>query len=110
MAQRTLNRKPGPSGSYQWILTQSDQEAAMVKTVNSLTYLPMYDKLDAEFFRSRFGEPAAWRRQGDHGLEWYYPERGLSILIDTEGKEVLQYARPKEFKLPRDAQSGSKAQ
>lgn len=110
MAQRALARKPGPSGSYQWVLTQPDKESAMGKTVNSLTFIPMYDNLDAVFFRDRFGEPAAWRRHDQRGMEWYYPEQGLSILIDPEGKEVLQYARPKAFKLPQDAQSGTKAQ
>ena len=79
----------------------------MQRPVRSLTYIPLYGELDAEFFRSRFGEPAAWRRIDDTSVQWFYPDRGLSILIDANSKEVLQYAQPRDFSLPKDLATGT---
>ena len=53
-----------------------------------------------DFFRSRFGEPAAWLQENDRAVSWFYPKLGLSVLIDDEAREVLEYQPPRDFVMP----------
>ena len=46
---------------------------------------------------ARFGAPAE-RIAGDQRLEhWLYPALGLAVVLDAEGREVLQYTAPSDF-------------
>ena len=31
-----------------------------------------------------------------------YPDKGLDVVVDSEGKELLQYVAPKDFALLRE--------
>jgi hypothetical protein len=31
---------------------------------------------------------------------WLYPEKGLDIVVSDDGKEVLQYVAPRDFRQP----------
>ncbi|MBF0255809.1 MAG: hypothetical protein HQL47_04985 [Gammaproteobacteria bacterium] len=99
MGERALTRKPGPSGAYQWLLAEPDKALMQSRRIKSLTYIPLYGQLDEEFFKTRFGEPASRARVDEKVERWFYPDKGLSILIDQEGKEVLQYVMPRDFRL-----------
>jgi hypothetical protein len=99
MAERALTRKPGPSGAYQWLLSEEDKQLAQEYRIRALTYIPLYAELDAEFFSSRFGQPAGRRALSDQVERWFYPDRGLSIDLDAKGKEVLHYVMPRDFSL-----------
>lgn len=62
-----------------------------------ITYIPAAD-LDEELIASRFGEPASKVREPDVAVvHWLYPEKGLDIAVNAEGKEVFQYVNPGEF-------------
>lgn len=62
-----------------------------------ITYIPAAD-LDEELIASRFGEPASKVREPDVPVvHWLYPEKGLDIAVNAEGKEVFQYVNPGEF-------------
>ncbi len=78
--------------------------------VASLSFIPKYRKLDSAFFKERFGEPAAWQRIDENTVNYFYPDKGLSILIDAEGSEVLEYSRPDRFILPPQVESASSAE
>jgi len=54
-------------------------------------------QLDAATVTQRFGAPA--ERWGSDGRieQWLYPERGLAVAIDGEGREVLQFVAPAQF-------------
>jgi hypothetical protein len=45
----------------------------------------------------RFGAPAERIRQGETLEHFLYPARGLDIVLDSKGKEVLQYVAPADF-------------
>jgi hypothetical protein len=45
----------------------------------------------------RFGQPAERIKAGTTFEHLLYPDRGLDIRLDTEGKEVLQYVAPRDF-------------
>lgn len=97
MSQRVTDRKPGTSGSWQWQLGHQDREVAQQLRIKSITYIPHYSKLDDEFFRQRFGEPERTLELSATSQRWLYPSKGLVILIDQKGKEVLQYLLPGDF-------------
>jgi hypothetical protein len=45
----------------------------------------------------RFGAPAERIRQGETLEHFLYPAQGLDIVLDSKGKEVLQYVAPADF-------------
>ncbi|MEY4752883.1 MAG: hypothetical protein RJA44_558 [Pseudomonadota bacterium] len=76
-------------------LHPDDLTAALPLPLVGLTFIPSVH-LDADTVRQRFGEPA-----GRHALgaqqHWLYPERGLAVTLDPQGRELLQYVAPREF-------------
>lgn len=80
-------------------VTLADVDMAALKQmpIASLTYIPKIN-LDAELVQNRFGQPAERIAEPEGKVEhWLYPQIGLDIALDEEGKEVLQYIRPSDF-------------
>ena len=75
-------------------------ERHLDRRVSVITYIPGTRGLDAAFFRQRFGAPAAWLRESEQAVSWFYPRLGLSVLIDDEAREVLEYLPPRDFVMP----------
>lgn len=86
-------------------LDNEDKYLALDKKFTGITFIPKYSGLDNEFFKQRFGEPEAWLRLSESAVQYFYPDKGLSITIDADGKEILQYSHPADFTLPADAVS-----
>jgi hypothetical protein len=88
--------KPMPSGDYRQGLSESAQTRAMQMPIRAITYIPSV-QYDNELLERFFGMPSE-RIQWEAGTSfWLYPERGLVVLVDQEGKEVFHYVRPAEF-------------
>lgn len=102
LAARALTSEASPSGDHKILLAEADKPLQAQRLVRSITYIPGFSGLDADFFRPRFGEPKAWQRNSESSVSWYYPDRGLSILIDAEGKEMLQYEAPRDYRGPTE--------
>jgi len=100
MRSRAINREGTPSGDWKYPLNDALQMHTG-RRVALVTYLPGTRNLDADFLRSRFGEPAAWLQENETAVSWFYPEFGLSILIDDEAREVLEYQPPRDFVMPQ---------
>ena len=62
----------------------------------AMTYMP-YANLDEDTARARFGEPAEKIRSYEKAQHWLYPQKGLDLIINESGKEVLQYVAPNSF-------------
>lgn len=80
-------------------VTLSDEDMLRVRNtpVAVITYIPRIN-LDASMIEKRFGTPSQRIKEEDGVIEhWLYPEKGLDIALDPEGKEVLQYVRPDRF-------------
>lgn len=91
------NPRAQPSGS--WKADLSDQDYLTIESwpVRSLTYIPMAVQFDAALLEKRFGKPAE-RRPIDEGREyWFYPDKGLAIMLADKDKEILQYVAPSDF-------------
>ena len=99
MLARAGGRDASPSGDWKYPLNDLPQMHGG-RRLKLITYVPATRKLDAEFFRSRFGEPGAWLRENETAVSWFYPAIGLSVLIDDEASEVLEYQPPRDFVMP----------
>jgi len=84
-------------------LSHDDEITALQRTITGITFIPKYSGLDSDFFKERFGEPASWLRINDQAVQYFYPDQGLSIVIDSDGKEILQYSHPAGFTVPDEA-------
>jgi hypothetical protein len=84
------------SGEHKVTLHPDDVQRASTAPVGHITYLPVADP-EPDLLESRFGPPAR-RIPTGRGIEhWLYPDRGLDIVVDPEGKEVFQYVPPRDF-------------
>ena len=102
MIERNVGRSLSGSEDKKLKLSPEDIQQSLDRIVTSITFIPKYSGLDAEFFKERLGEPHAWTRLGEQAVQYYYPEKRLSIIIDADGKEVLEYNHPNDFILPED--------
>lgn len=64
--------------------------------VTALTFIPIAN-IDEESVLQRFGTPKERLRTDERIEHLLYPERGLDLALDSDGKEVLQYVAPKDF-------------
>ena len=94
--ERAVRREALETGNVRYTLGESDRLAAAGRVIVGLDYIP-YVNLDAETIENRFGTPAERIRLDDRREHWLYPERGLDILLNADGKELLQYVPPAAF-------------
>ena len=103
LVAQAVERKPSPTGDWKLLLPAAVNATLDDALVAGITYIPSYGGLDEDFFRERLGEPAAWQRVDENRVRWLYPDKGLSLLIDAEGKDVFEYVAPRAFVMPEDA-------
>ena len=85
------------SGKKKVTLTGEDLQTVFATPIASLAYLTR-TRLDDELLLKRFGEPAQRIRESENNTtHWLYPDLGLDVALNDEGRAVLQYVSPKEF-------------
>jgi hypothetical protein len=99
LRERAGRREGSPSGDWKYPLNEAAGRHAD-RRLTLITYIPGTRGLDAEFLRGRFGEPAAWLRESEQAVTWFYPELGLTVLIDDAAHEALEYQPPRDFVVP----------
>lgn len=77
-------------------LQPQDLSEALRAPLTSVGFVPQV-QLDAELVRRRFGEPSQVVAESPTREHWLYPERGLAVALDTEGRELLQFVAPSQF-------------
>ncbi|MDH5446737.1 MAG: hypothetical protein OEY52_14390 [Gammaproteobacteria bacterium] len=96
LKQQAHKKEQLESGVTQhYMQTQSLPVIESLKIV-AMTYMP-YADLEEEMVTARFGEPAEKIRSHEKAQHWLYPDKGLDLIINESGKEILQYVSPKEF-------------
>lgn len=93
---KAIKRKVLESGTKRYSLTADVIHTLAQKPVTSISYIP-YINLDEEVIKQRFGEPAERIVIDQKRQHWLYPELGLDLLHDADGKELLQYVVPADF-------------
>lgn len=82
-------------------LADTDLPTAWAAPIRGLAFVPSIN-LDEALVLQRFGQPKERIKAGATYEHFLYPDRGLDIRLDTEGKEVLQYVAPRDFALLRE--------
>lgn len=103
LLKQATDRKGSPTGDWKYPLPDRLLDTLQDLVVEAISYIPGTRSLDPGFFLARFGRPAAQLKEGENARRWYYPDKGLSILIDDKGYEVLEYTRPDALQVPDQA-------
>jgi hypothetical protein len=97
LVEHTIKRLRVEDGDIKWTLTAQKQVEQGLRQVKSLTYIPTFSGMDSAFLEQRFGAPKS-RQKIDATTElWLYPEMGLRIMLDSEGKEMFDYTSLFDF-------------
>jgi len=93
--QAIRNRAIRSGGEHKFKMHPDDRLAVESSIVESMAFIPLVN-LDEEVVKLRFGKPDEIIKQKTltHML---YPSKGLDVIVDADGKEVLQYISPKLF-------------
>ena len=93
---RPLKKETMESGVIKYTVAKNDSDDLMAMNITAITYMPITN-LEEDVVRSRFGEPAEKIRTHESARHWLYPEKGLDIIINDDGKEILQFVPPRDF-------------
>lgn len=94
--ERAVKIEPTPSGARRYQPGGDDKRLALQAPVRAISFIPSAN-LDEPTVLQRFGTPAQRVRSGAQTEHFLYPQQGLDLLLDTEGKELLQYVAPRDF-------------
>ena len=96
MRQRAVSHEKLESGEEKLSLAPQDAIRARNSVVTAIGYIP-YADLNEALVSARFGK-AEQRVEDPAGkVHFLYPDKGLDLLLDDDGKELLQYVAPREF-------------
>lgn len=99
MTEDAAKRVKTRDGSIKWDLKAHTQLEQGARKIKSLTYIPDYSGLDQAFILEQFGQPAQRQQLDETTQLWFYPEAGIRIMIDSEGKDMFEYSAPAQFVL-----------
>ncbi|MFO8156317.1 MAG: hypothetical protein ACQERR_07245 [Pseudomonadota bacterium] len=103
MRDDSLKRESGDSatGARNYRVTEENIERLREKPVESLTFIP-FAEFSEELIIRYFGEPDERYRGAGRQVHYQYPERGIEVVHDPDGKEVIQYVHPRDFSRLRE--------
>lgn len=96
LRERALKSEFMESTTRKYTLRTEDEALALQARIVALSFIPQAS-LDADIILARFGTPAARLRSNERQEHFLYPDKGLDVILDTEGKELLQYVAPRDF-------------
>ena len=88
-------RKPTPNNYWQYSLNDQQLLAALELRVWRFMYIPIadYEEKQIDFF----GVPESVKKVTETAEYRYYPDKGVVVLWDKDGKETFYYVSPQEF-------------
>ncbi|MEJ2308854.1 MAG: hypothetical protein P8Z31_02125 [Gammaproteobacteria bacterium] len=98
--RNAIKQEFSAEGDRKLLLSAEDKQSLGDVAIEGITYIPTYKGLEADFFRERFGEPAGWKVEDEEHVQWFYPVKGLTLLLSADGNEILQYRQPRLFVMP----------
>ncbi len=96
MRERAPKSDHMATGTRIYRLSESDHARAITLPLAGISFIPAAS-LDEAIILQRFGTPAERIRQGETLEHFLYPEKGLDVVLDSKGREVLQYVVPSQF-------------
>lgn len=101
MRERALKAKHMESTTRKITLHPDDLVLADSLPIKAVSVIPTVN-LDEATVVQRFGAPGERLAVSDKRVHLLYPERGLDVVVDADGKELLQYVAPRSFSLLRE--------
>lgn len=101
MRQQAVKKQHMDSSTRKFSLAPDDLAQAYDTPIGSITFIPSAH-FDADIAVSHFGQPTERIRTSAQVENLLYPDKGLALTLDSEGKEILQYVAPKQFARLRD--------
>nr|CAA6829673.1 MAG: Unknown protein [uncultured Thiotrichaceae bacterium] len=87
----SIDREAQASGAWKYTLSEDSVKQINEQKVRYLVYMPIAD-YKADIVVKRFGEPVDKFVINETGEIWFYPNKGLAILLDNDGKDVVHYS------------------
>jgi hypothetical protein len=99
LVQDSVKRVPTQDGGFKWTLNEQKQAEQGSREIKSLTFIPSYRGMDQDFIRSRFGEPGRRKTVDETAELWFYPDKGIRVLVDNKGNDLFEFLAPADFKI-----------
>jgi len=96
MRERAVRAKHMESTTRRITLHPDDLAAADRLPIRAISVIPTVN-LDEATIVQRFGEPGERIVVSDKRTHLLYPKLGLDVVVDKDGKELLQYVAPQQF-------------
>lgn len=96
LRQRAAKTEYMDGTTKKFILHRDDLALAWRAPIAAITFIPSVS-IDEQTALARFGVPGERIRVDDRIEHLLYPEKGLDLMLDRKGKEVLQYVAPRQF-------------
>lgn len=96
LRERATQKVHMNGATYRYLLSRDDLLQSLHAPIATIAFIPVTD-LDAETVLKRFGLPQERLRINDQVEHFLYPDQGLDLILDDNGKEVLQYVAPRDF-------------
>lgn len=96
MRERALKAEYMESTTRKIRLHPDDLAAVAQMPVKALSVIPSVN-LDEATVIQRFGPPGERLPVSEKRVHLLYPDKGLDVVVDAEGKELLQYVAPQQF-------------
>lgn len=96
LARLEKKGKPTPSGLWRWNLSKTGIMTVNQWRVWKLAYIPT-TRYSKEQLLKFFGQPDSKKALGNKVQLWRYPEKGLIITEDSEGRTIFYYSSRKDF-------------
>jgi hypothetical protein len=94
--EHATKEQPVSADTRRIALRADDIADALRSPIVGVGFIPSA-QIDAQTLRLRFGEPAQRVTGAGQAEHWLYPDQGLAILFDPQGRELLQYVAPADF-------------
>lgn len=101
MRERAVKAKHMESTTRRITLHPDDLAAADRLPIRAISVIPTVN-LDEATVIQRFGEPGERIVVSEKRTHLLYPKFGLDVVVDKDGKELLQYVAPQQFARLRD--------
>ena len=96
MRERALKAKHMESMTRKITLHPDDLARAEQMPVKAISVIPTVN-LDEATVIQRFGQPGERLVVSEKRTHLLYPSQGLDVVVDGDGKELLQYVAPRNF-------------
>ncbi len=96
MRERALKAKHMESTTRKITLHPDDLAMVLQTKVRAVSVIPSVN-LDEATVLQRFGQPSEQVVMSEKRTHYLYPETGLDVVVNQDGKELLQYVAPRDF-------------